>query len=88
MSDVWGIQIKSAQNSPIDDVSLGVTEVGVKEWTFKNFGPIKNSLINSKYLKITHKNIEVNGIPLRNTARVELTSTSNGIKYPTTIAVL
>ena len=88
LSDVWTIQIKNTQDATTNDVELGITDMGVKQWTFKNFGPIKNSISNSKYLKIIHKNIQVDNRFLIDTATVELKTTSNGIQYESIAKVL
>ena len=88
LSDVWEIQIKNAIDSTINDVQLGVTNIGVKSWTFQDFGPLKNSVTNSKYLKIIHKNIQLGNIIPVDIANVKLTSTVNGQPYIYSVKVL
>ena len=88
LSDVWEIQIKNAIDSTINDVQLGVTNIGVKSWTFQDFGPLKNSITNSKYLKIIHKNIQLGNIIPVDIANVKLTSTVNGQTYVYSVKVL
>ena len=88
LSDVWEIQIKNAIDGTINDVQLGVTNIGVKSWTFQDFGPLKNSITNSKYLKIIHNNIQLGDIIPVDIANVKLTSTVNGQTYVYSVKVL
>jgi hypothetical protein len=88
MSDVWQIQIKNTIDSAINDAELGITDIGVKTWTFQDFGPIKNSTKNSKYLKIVHKNIQIGSFIPTDIATVKLTSTVNGQTYNNSSKIL
>jgi hypothetical protein len=81
MSDVWQIQIKNDIDSVINDAELGTTDIGINKWTFQDFGPIKNSSTNSKYLKIIHKNIQLGSFIPLDTANVKLITTANAKTY-------